>query len=283
MPPNFQPQSELPKGYVNKQSKRVASINHNNNGNNPNGDTSKDEEEKIELAYSLKDADRDLSELEIEYETKAEKYNVEKYRRIYPSFGTLAYLFRNLKGGNNVVIGALRSALGERGAAPAIKDFITKYDSLDDYSQKRIDVWDLICRDLNRPTTLIWNHFIKGIKLYVEALKTASIELNKPDLVETINKFARKESNQKDRELAAKVSGLVSDSPLVNVNQTSETKTINNTMNLFGKEFTNTIREVNSQLIGDKETKFVAPLELTEGNNDYIEAEFEDIKEKENV
>jgi len=267
--PNFQVQNSLPKGYVNKQSKRVVSINSNENKT----------EDPIELAYSLKDADRDLSDIEKEYETKAKIYNKEKHRRITPSFGTLTYLFRNLKGGNNTVVSSLRAALSERGAAPAIKDIIIKYDSLDEYSQKRIDVWDLICKDLRRPTTLVWNYFIKGIKLYVEALKTASIELNKPDLVETINKFARKESNQKDRELAARVSGLVSDTPLVNVeqNNTTNNKTINNTMNLFGKEFSNTIREVNSQLIGDKQTKFINPLELTEGNTDYIEAEFEDI------
>jgi hypothetical protein len=270
MPPSFELSSQLPKGYVNKQNKRVSGIDNTK---------TKEAEEPINLAYTLKDADRELSDIEIDYENKSITYDKEKHRRIKPSFGTLGYMFRNLKGGNNTVIGALRASLSERGAAATIKDIIIKYDSLDEYSQLRTDVWDLICKDLRRPSTLVWNFFLKGIKLYVEALKTASIELNKPDLVDTINKFSRKEANQKDRELAAKVSGLIDDKPLVSIEQNDNRKVTNNTVNLFGKEFSDTIREVNNQLINDNETKFLEPKSLTEGTQDYIDAEFEDIKE----
>lgn len=269
MPPSFQVQNELPKGYINKQNKRVSSISNN------------EKEKPIKLAFSIENSDRPLSDDEIGYENKAEKYNIDKYKRISPNFGTLAYLFRNVKGNNETVVGALRAALQERGAAGSgIKDIIIKYDSLDENSQKRIDVWDLICKDLRTSSTKVWNYFIKGIKLYVDAIKQTTIELNKPDLVETINKFGKKENNYKDRELAAKIGGLVDEAPLVNVTTNNDNRKTTNTVNLFGKEFTDTIREVNAQLT-DKETKFISPLELTEGTTEYIEADYEMSNEEE--
>jgi hypothetical protein len=77
---------------------------------------------------------------------------------------------------------------------------------------------------------------------------------------------------------------LVNNEPLVSVNQTQTTNTVNNTLNLFGQNFNDTIRDVNSQL-KEGETKLISPLELIEGKQDYITAEFEMVneREKENV
>jgi hypothetical protein len=265
MPPNFQIQNNPPPNHRQKNiahvTKKVTVI-----------------EEKIELEYSLKDADRPLSDIEIEYENKAEIYNIQKHRRVEPVFGTLAFMFRNVKGGNNTIIAALRASLGIQGAASHVKDVVIKYDSLDTYSQKRIDVFDLICIDLRTPAPKIWNFFVKGLKLYIEGLRDALIQLNTSQVIENVAKFGAKESNFKDRELFSKMADLIGNEPLVEVNQSVNNNTVNNTLNLFGQNFNETIRDINSQL-KDNETKFIEPYQLTEGKQEYIEAKKE---EKEN-
>jgi hypothetical protein len=242
-----------------------------------NGNKSK-KEDKITLSYSLKDADRPFSDEEIEIAHKAEIYNVDKegYDYIEPVLGTLIFLFRNLKGGNQSVIAALRTSLNQKYAAMhKIKDVVTKYDSLDKYSQKRADVWDLICKDLNISPARIWDYFVVGMKEFVKASATMGVELNKNDIIEATAKFAQNEKNSKDRELLFKAGNLISNEPLVEINQQTN-NTLNQQNNIFGESFAETIKNSNNQLRDKDDLKILEETkqrELTKGNQDYIDAE----------
>jgi hypothetical protein len=256
-------------------------INHNNHKNNgaKKGST---EKPLIKLYYSLKDADRALSQVEEENENEATKLSLKKYPRISPIPVTLGYLFRNIKGGNDTVVNALKTALAEGGTGYVkLRKLIQVYEALDKRSKSRVDVFDhlITFHGLEMTKQKLWSYFQEGLFVDTDMMVTMALTANKQEMVEKII-IEGLNGSFKDRELYSKITNLVDEKAAVEINDNR--KVINNNVNVFGQSFTDTIRGVQNQLkpsdeiddsrlLGDdSESKII-------DDSNIIEAEYEDI------
>lgn len=244
------------------------------------------EEEKIEKStvYSLKEADRPLDDKEIEAEEKATKFSRMVYRRIPPIPGTLAYLLRNIKGGNESVVEFLRWAkVGEKGNRTKFIDtFLILWENMDEFSRRRADIFDHLCRKYDIPLKRFWGVLQEGMFDHNDQITQTALNGAKPQFVERLIQLADKEKNHQDRKLVATAMNLVKDAPLINVEDKSQHLTVN--QNSIGgiSSFSETIKR--SEQVVRRETEIPKPKELTEGDTEYIEAELvEDERELEFV
>lgn len=233
------------------------------------------EEEKIEknTTYSLKDADRPLDEQEIEAEEKATKFSRMVYRRIPPIPGTLAYLLRNIKGGNESVVEFLRwSKVGERGNRTRFIDtFLILWENMDEFSRRRIDIFDHLCRKYSIQPKRFWGVVQEGLFDHYEQLAQTALGEGKLNLISDIKKFASKEKNFNDRKLLAEAMKLTSDAPLIKVEDKSQHLTVN-TNNGSIPSFSQSIKRSEESIRRDN-VEIPKPRELTEGKQDYIDGE----------
>jgi hypothetical protein len=232
------------------------------------------EEEKIEknTTYSLKDADRPLNEQEIEAEEKATKFSRMVYRRIPPIPGTLAYLLRNVKGGNESVVEFLRWAqVGETGNRTRfIKNFIILWENMDEFSRRRADIFDHLCRKYSIPLKRFWGVLQEGMFDHNDQITQTALNGAKPQFVERLLALTYDRRNHQDRKLAATAMKLVTDEPLIKIEDKSQHLTVNNQNNIGIPSFSQTIKR-SEEVVRQREID--RPKELTEGNNDYIDAE----------
>lgn len=244
------------------------------------------EEEKIEknTTYSLKEADRPLSIEEEEAEEKATKFSRMVYRRIPPIPGTLAYMLRNIKGGNESIVEFLRWAkVGEKGNRTKFIDtFLTLWENMDEFSRRRADIFDHLCRKYDIPLKRFWGVLQEGMFDHNDQITQTALNGAKPQFVERLLELSKKEKNHQDRKLAATAMKLVDDKPLISIEDNSKHLTVNQNNNGI-PSFSQSIRR-SEKIIRNDQPIEVKPKQLSEGVQDYIDTqtfELEDEKELE--
>lgn len=210
------------------------------------------------LAITSKN-DKPLTELEIDYERKAEKLNIVDFPRIHPRRATIAFMVRGMDGGNYQAIEFLRSSLHPHASSVGVNSkifrIIAEFDHLDESSQLRVDCLDHLCRK-NRVTVLAFiETMTSGIIQYHNLMTSAVVAAEKPELAAKIFAFAKDKKQSSDRRLAAEVAGLTSREPLVNVETGNKKTIVNNNVVLSFADFS---RE-NDKLIRK-------PKEIEDGN-----------------
>lgn len=241
-----------------------------------------EEDIKKRTIFSLEDADRPLDENELEAEEKAIKYSRMVYRRIPPIPGTLAFALRNLKGGNESVIEFLRwSQTGEKSnRTKFIKEFIILWNNMDEFSRRRIDIFDHLCRKYSIPLKRFWGVLQEGLFDHYEQLAQTALGEAKQDLIKDIRKFSSREKGHADRKLLADMVKLTSDAPLIKVEDNSQHLTVNNNSSI--PSFAQSIRR-SEEFVRRDELEKPKVRELTEGKQDYIEAEILNEEDKEEL
>lgn len=228
-------------------------------------------EQEKRTVFSLKNADRDLDEKELEAEEKAVKYSRLVYKRIPPIPGTLAFALRNLQGGNESVIEFLRWAQegNNNNRTKFIKEFIILWETMDEFSRRRVDIFDHLCRKYSIPVKRFWGVLQEGLFDHYKELAQTALGESQPELVASVRKFANKEKNHQDRKLLADMCKLTTEAPLVKVEDNSKHLTVNNNV---VPSFVDSIRRT-EKVVRSNEVELPKPRELTEGEQKYIEAE----------
>lgn len=232
---------------------------------------------------------RTLEDYEIIAEDNAVELSIKYFKRIPPVGGTLGYLFRDIEGGNRAVYEYVKNSLpsgnsthpSKAGNAKEIKarKIIRIWNSMDEHSQNRVDVWDWLCTRFELERREFWAIASKGFYDHYEAITTRVLMETKPEVINSVRQFARKEENFKDRELAAKATGLTKDAPLIG-NLDASTKVQNNLS--FSSGFNSMLKEADAAVGEIIEGEIVdEPKQLTEGNSDYLNTEVKEESEEE--
>lgn len=233
---------------------------------------------------SVVDADRPLDEAELEAESKAERYSITEYPRINPMPGTLSWLLRNFKGGNEAVYNFLCEAQNSNDSK-FIKNFRILYNSMDEYSKKRIDIWDILCRKYEIRIKKFWAAIQEGMFDNNDALTQYALSGYKPQFVELLTRLVEKKGRTADIRLLAECLGLSKGQVFQVFDQRTNNSLnvqINNNGNGSVPNFAKSIKRTEApklELIGDEEEQ----LQLTEGKQDYIDTEFSVVEEREKV
>jgi hypothetical protein len=202
--------------------------------------------------------DKELTELEIDYERKAEILTIEKFPRIHPMRATIGFMTRNAKGGNYQMIEYIRMALPANALSTGrnnLADLITDFDNLDLASQQRIDCLDWLCRK-NKVTIMRFIDALKdGIVAWFNNETAITIAQNKPDLAAKIFKDALGEDKKSivNKRLAAEIGGLSKSEPLVNIDQSQKTQV--NIQNNVVLSFSDFIKKNDKEIRGKEENK----------------------------
>lgn len=235
--------------------------------------------------FSLKDADRPLDEKEVEAENNAVKFSLKGYPRVAPIPGTLGFLLRNLRGGNASVMEFLEySITGDNtNRTKWIKNFIILWNGMDEFSKRRVDIFDILCRKYEIPRKRFWGVLQEGMFDFNDQLTQTALSGYKPEFIELLKKFAGDRRNHQDRALLAKATKLIDkDGPLIQVNDNSKTMTVNNTQVNNGiPSFSESIRRSES---GIRQTTRIPTREvkqLEEGEQDYVDAVLIEVEKQE--
>lgn len=169
--------------------------------------------------------------------------NTEFYKIIEPVPGTLCYSLRNIEGGNEAVISLIMIGISNV-SGMAIKKFkhlVDLYNKLDLDSRQRPDLFDHLTDKYNIPKPKFYGWLHQGI--FVQTTNDTKIKLQQAKLkvLDKIVDSAMKDENFPDRNLAAKMTGLIDDKPLINIDQ-SKHNTVNNQLFLEDTGFMRTIR-----------------------------------------
>lgn len=240
-------------------------------------------------SYDLIAADRKYSVDETEAEVKSTKYPLIKYKRIKPIPGTLGYLFRNLAGKNDAVIEHISNLLGSNGIVGSqgryakIKNLIILWNNMDDFSKKRVDIFDHLCPKLGINRRMFWGWFQEAAFDYDTIMAQTALSGHKVVFIEQLKKHANQPKNQSDRRLMAETLRLSeSQAPKieVKVEDNSVTNVQNNNIRVEQKipSFVKSIR--NSEKIIEA-SKVAESRLLSEGTTEFIEAEL--VEEREEV
>lgn len=221
--------------------------------------------------------DRPLSEEESIAERRATILNKKEYPTILPFPGTLGFLLRNLRGGNEAVIQYLQSSVTFRnGSARPIKEILILWKNLDEFSKQRVDVFDQLCRLREIPPRKFSGWIAEGMFEYSNQENMIDLIEAKSELIGNIAKFANKEKNFKDRELLAKATKLTEESPLIAVNSVTNIQKNSLTIEAGNVGFADIIRKSEKLVASPFERK-----QLEAANEeDSIPVEFTVKKEK---
>ena len=235
--------------------------------------------------------DRPLEQYEIEAESNAIELSIKNFKRIPPLPGTLGYLFRDLIGGNQAVYNFVKDVLptssymGAGSKTGTIREVKAKkilsiWNLMDEFSQNRVDVFDWLCDRIQLEKHEFYGFAAKGMFNHFEAISQRIIMETKPEVIHNVRQFARSERNFRDRELAAKATGLTKDAPIIG-NIDASTK-VNNLS--FSPNFNSMLKDADNvinETEGFIEAEEVKPLQLSEGNNDYLNTEVKEENEEE--
>ncbi len=235
--------------------------------------------------YSLKNADRELSLEEIEAEDKAEKFSLKGFGRIKPVPGTLAFMLRNLGDGdvtkrNHSVVEFLRWALeGEKGnRTKFIKDFLIIWENMDEFSRRRVDIFDILCRKYNIPVKRFWGVLQEGLFDFNDIITQTAISGMKPQFTELLNRMMHREKGAADRRLFAEAAKLLpQNAPLISVEDKSQHVHVNNQM----PSFIQSVKRADN--IQHEDIDIPKSKQLTEGNTEFIDTEWETVRKEELV
>lgn len=218
---------------------------------------------------SLANNDRPLTEEEIDAEERAEKFSLKGFGRISPVPGTLGYLYRNLRGGNDAVIEHLRNA-STTNKAKFISSFLIIWNNLDKFSRRRVDIFDILCNKYNIPRSKFWGIVQEGMFESNNALSQIALSGHKPEFVELLKKQMAKEKNAADRKLYAEIVGMITEKPLISVEDNSQHLTVNNSQSPI-PSFTRSMSRAEQGI--KKGLPAVQVKQLGEGTQDYVDAE----------
>lgn len=227
--------------------------------------------------------DRPLEQYELEAESNAIELSIKHFKRIPPLPGTLGYLFRDLIGGNSSVYNFVKNALPivystkptRNGNSKDIKatKVIRLWNAMDEFSQNRVDVFDWLCDRVELPKDDFYAYAAKGMFNHFDAISQRIIMETKPEVIHNVRQFARSEKNFRDRELAAKATGLTKDAPLIG---SIDASTKVNANLSFNPSFNSMLKEADAVINENEnfiEAEEIEPKQLTEGNNDYLNTE----------
>jgi len=245
----------------------------------------KEETKLIPLRYG-----RDLEDYEQEAEANAIELSIKYFKRIPPIPGTLGYNFRDIEGGNQSVYNFVSNVLpvskftstgGKVGniRENKAKRILAIWKAMDTHSQNRVDVFDWLCERIQLEKDEFYGFASKGMFNHFEAISQRILMETKPELVNNNRQFARSEKNFRDRELAAKMTGLTKDAPIIG-NIDASTK-VNNNLS-FSPNFNSVLREADNAVGEIIEGEIVEePKQLSEGSNDFLNTEIKEESEEE--
>lgn len=218
-------------------------------------------------------ADRELDELELEAEQKAEKFSVAKFKRINPIPGRIGFLLRNLHkdvGTRNEMVMSFIDLVDEVNKRKFVRTLRQWWEVLDDYSKRRVDIFDLFCEkyDINRAR--LWAVIQEGMFVSNDALTKTALDGFKPKFIALMQKMVMNTKNSADRKVMAEALGLIGGEvpQVVNeINNNSQTLIVNNNDSPI-PSFADSIRRSDKNV--RTSIKSVAPKELTEGEQNYI-------------
>lgn len=253
----------------------------------PSIEKAKKIEKKVEPPNIFKKADRELSELELEAYELAVKFNKGNYKQIKPVAGTLGYIFRNLAGGNESVAEFIRNA-SNLNATKFIRNFLILWNSLDDFSKRRVDIFDWFCLRYNVHKSKFFGVVSEGMYNYEAAMRQISLAGYTDEFIDLVKRMAGKERNTQDRLLLAKMLKLDEEKPLVSITDNSiNTK---NELHIHEKasvpSFISSIRRGDEGIRREVSTERLLPekkvLALSEATTNFINVELvEDNREEE--
>jgi hypothetical protein len=235
--------------------------------------------------YSLKNADRELSLEEIEAEDKAEKFSVKGFRRIKPVPGTLGFMLRNFADGdigkrNESVIQFLKwsqqSENGSQGKVKFVKNFLILWENMDEFSKRRVDIFDILCQKYGVQLKKFWGVLQEGLFDFNDIITQTAISGKKPEFIEILSKMMSRDKGTADRRLFAEAAKLITNEPLVKIEDKSQHLTVNSQM----PSFLSSVKRADNIKHEDIE---IPNRQLTEGDTEFIDAEFEEVREKELV
>lgn len=239
---------------------------------------------------------RELEENELLAEQNAIELSIRNFTRIKPVPGTLGYLFRDLIGGNASVYEFVKNILpdsnyiGARSGAKLgsktdqlAKKVILIFNALDEHSKNRVDVFDHLCDKVGLARREFYGLAQKGMFDHFEAISQRVLMETKPEVIHNVRQFAREERNFRDRELAAKATGLTKDAPIIG-NIDASTK-INNNLTIESN-FSSSMKEIERQIkdeefIEGEVVNDIEPKQLNEGNTEFLNVEAIKNKEEE--
>lgn len=170
----------------------------------------------------FKKASRPLEEHEEEALLKASKYNRFEHPRINPVQGTLAYTFRDLEGGNEAVVEFLKRANVDNGnRSKFLQNFLIVWKNLDEFSQKRIDIFDCFCEKYDINKGKFFGVVQEGMFNHEEAMRQTSLSGYTPEFIDLVKRMAGEKRNAQDRALLAKMLKLDVEKPLVSIQDNS--------------------------------------------------------------
>lgn len=228
--------------------------------------------DKVEVAKitteafnSIRNNDKPLTEIEINYEREATTLNIHRFPRIHPRKATIGCLVRGLEGGNHQAIEYVRNSLPAYDKHKGIKALsqdddlkalIKEFDLYDEASQMRVDCLDWLCRRFEINIAKFLDKMQAGLLDFNDRIASIRISEQKPDLALKIINYAGKEKHVADRKLAAEITGLVKPQAQVNIDNSKSENTSNN---IIVPSFNDFVRE--------------KAKELGEGKKDYIDGE----------
>lgn len=232
-----------------------------------------------EVPISIQRRDRAFSDEEERYFKCAMILSLEAAPIIKPIPGTLCYFLRNEN--KRAVINLVK-----RGIRRAIKiadvktDELRKklvilvdaYAKLDPNSQERPDVFDYLCPMYDVDLDVFWEAYQKQAASFSKEMAEHDINIHTPAVINAIAKKALGDGNSKSAELFMRIAGLDKPAPLVSIEDNSVYNTQNN-LNVFSN-FSNSVRR------SEKEIEKAEQLLLTEQRQEYIDAEYSDVKEE---
>lgn len=222
---------------------------------------------------SFKKANRPLDEEEEKALANAQKYDRFKHPKIDPVQGTLAYTFRNLEGGNEAVVEFLKRC-SKINTTKFLKNFLLLWKNLDDFSKKRIDIFDCFCEKYDINKGKFFGLVQEGLFGHEQAMRQISLAGYTPEFVDLIKRMAGKERNAQDRALLAKMLKLDEAAPLVSIQDNS----VKNELHVHAEKtsvpsFISSIRKGDEGIRREVSTTHLPLKQLSEGKQDYIEAE----------
>lgn len=222
--------------------------------------------------------DRELDDLEIEAEEKAEKFSLREFKRINPIPGRLGFLLRNLHkdvGLRNETVMSFIDLVPDANQRKFVRILKTWWNILDDYSKRRVDIFDLFCEKYNINRAKLWAVIQEGMFSSNDALTKTALDGYKPKLIPLLIRMAEKERNAGDRKLLAEAVGIIGGEEAA-VKIQDNRQVINNNLNVTTDSsvipsFADAIRRSDKNVRKSPQLEEgVAPRELTEGTQDYI-------------
>lgn len=222
---------------------------------------------KSELRAVLTDEMRRICNNAIKIDSKT-------YPIIRPIRGTLAHKFILFNKENDEIILYLKQVKLSDGTNlihGAVNKIVDYYETLDEYSKMRHDLFDHLAAKFRVSGYKFWGWIAEGIARISDEEVESLLLSSRTPLIQKVNEMAMTDGGHKDRDLLARITGIVKPAALVNINQNNNTVNVNSL-----PKFHEDSKRIEQEIEASK----VAPRELSEGTKNYIEAEIEEVREE---